>query len=105
MIPASFRYAAPRSISDAARRAYARRPHGLSDPSLDTRLRFARRALEAAIILLGIATMVICVALAIWRVRRRNDFGGPRLALFAAISMAAAAVVTITGYLGAHLGG
>src|SRR4051794_31917572 len=27
--------------------------------------------------LMGIATMVICIALAIWRVRRRNDFGGP----------------------------
>ena len=55
--------------------------------------------------LLGITTMVICVALAIWRVRRRNDFGGARLALFAAISLSAAAVVTITGYLGAHVGG
>ena len=55
--------------------------------------------------LLGITTMVICVALAVWRVRQRNGFTGPRLAIFAAISLAGAAVVTVTGYLGAHIGG
>jgi uncharacterized membrane protein len=55
--------------------------------------------------LIGIATMVICVALAVWRVRRRNNFSGPHLAVFAAISLAGAAVVTVTGYLGAHIGG
>src|SRR5438067_13444586 len=31
---------------------------------------------------IGITTMVICVALAVWRVRRGNRFTGPRLAIF-----------------------
>lgn len=55
--------------------------------------------------LMGIGTTVICLGLAIWRVRRRNGFAGHRLALFAAVSLAGAAVVTITGYPGAHLTG
>jgi uncharacterized membrane protein len=54
--------------------------------------------------LLGITTMAICVAMAIWRVRRRNTFGGFTLAVFGVISLAGAAVVTVTGYLGAHIG-
>jgi len=55
--------------------------------------------------LIGIATMVICVILAVWRIRRRNRFTGSQLAVFAAISLAGAAAVTVAGYLGAHIGG
>lgn len=55
--------------------------------------------------LMGITTLVICTALAVWRVRRRNVFSGARLALFAAVSLGVAAAVTATGYLGAHIAG
>lgn len=42
-------------VDRALRRAYASRPRALRDPSLDTRLRFLRRVLEAAIVVVGLA--------------------------------------------------
>ena len=42
-------------VDRALRRAYARRPRALMDPVIDTRLRFFRRVLEAAIIVIGLA--------------------------------------------------
>jgi hypothetical protein len=42
-------------VDRALRRAYARRPQALRDPALDTRLRFLRRVLEAAIVVVGLA--------------------------------------------------
>lgn len=38
----------------ALTRVYSRRPQALRDPALDTRLRFLRRVLEAAIVLVGV---------------------------------------------------
>src|SRR5262245_53163666 len=51
--------------------------------------------------LLGIATSMICVGLAIWRVRQRRGLSGARGAVFASLSLAGATGVVITGYLGA----
>jgi small-conductance mechanosensitive channel len=42
-------------LDRALTRAYRRRPHALRDPALDTRLRFLRRVVEAAIVILGLA--------------------------------------------------
>lgn len=42
-------------VDRALRRAYARRPQALMDPAIDTRLRFFRRVLEAAIVVVGLA--------------------------------------------------
>jgi small-conductance mechanosensitive channel len=42
-------------LDHALTRAYGRRPQALRDPSLDTRLGFLRRVLQASIILLGLA--------------------------------------------------
>ena len=42
-------------LDRAMTRAYRRRPQALRDPSLDTRLRFLRRVIQAAIVILGLA--------------------------------------------------
>lgn len=42
-------------VDRGLRRAYRRRPRGMRDPALDTRLLFGRRVLEAAIVLVGVA--------------------------------------------------
>jgi len=54
---------------------------------------------------MGITSLVVFALLAVWRVRQRNDFGGPRLLAYAAVTMVGVLVVSVTGYLGSHITG
>src|ERR1051326_3878353 len=51
----------------------------------------------------GITGLVIFGALAIWRVRQRNNFSGRGELLFSLVSLAGVVAVLATGYLAAHI--
>ena len=51
----------------------------------------------------GIAGLVLFALLALWRVRHRNQIQGPFFYLYALVTLAGAAVIIATGYLGGHL--
>jgi uncharacterized membrane protein len=53
----------------------------------------------------GIASLAVFAALAIWRLARRKKRGQLETASYALISVLGVAIISITGYLGAHLGG
>jgi uncharacterized membrane protein len=53
----------------------------------------------------GIAALVIFALLALWRIKRGAKRTPAETLAYALISLLGVAVVSITGYLGAHLGG
>jgi uncharacterized membrane protein len=52
----------------------------------------------------GITSLVIFAGLAFWRMRHRNLFSGRGELAFALVSLAGVVAVSVTGYLGAHIG-
>ncbi|RYG71137.1 DUF2231 domain-containing protein [bacterium] len=53
----------------------------------------------------GIASLVVFALLAWWRLARREKRGSAESVSYAALSLLGVAIISITGYLGAHLGG
>jgi uncharacterized membrane protein len=53
----------------------------------------------------GVATLVVFALLALWRLARRNDLAKRERLVYGSLALLGVAVVLVTGYLGARIGG